>query len=80
MEWMADPAVWFGLPTLVLLEIVLGVDNLIFIAILADRVPSSRRNAARQIGLGLALLIRLLLLASIFGLTRNPSEKQPRLS
>jgi predicted tellurium resistance membrane protein TerC len=70
MEWMADPAVWFGLPTLVLLEIVLGVDNLIFIAILADKVPPSRRNAARQIGLGLALLIRLLLLASIFGLTR----------
>jgi predicted tellurium resistance membrane protein TerC len=53
MEWLADPALWLGLPTLILLEIVLGVDNLIFIAILADKLPPSRRNAARQIGLGL---------------------------
>jgi predicted tellurium resistance membrane protein TerC len=70
MEWLADPALWLGLPTLILLEIVLGVDNLIFIAILADKLPPSRRNAARHIGLGLALLIRLVLLASFFALTR----------
>jgi predicted tellurium resistance membrane protein TerC len=70
MEWLADPALWLGLPTLILLEIVLGVDNLIFIAILADKLPPSRRNAARQIGLGFALLMRLVLLASFFALTR----------
>jgi predicted tellurium resistance membrane protein TerC len=69
MEWLADPAVWLGLPTLVLLEIVLGIDNLIFVAILADKLPPRQRNTARQVGLGLALLARLVLLASIFWLT-----------
>ena len=69
MEWLTDPAVWLGLPTLVLLEIVLGIDNLIFIAILADKLPPQQRNRARQIGLGLALGVRLFLLASIFWLT-----------
>jgi len=65
MEWISDPTVWVGLLTLVVLEIVLGVDNLIFIAILADKLPPNERDRARIIGLSLALLMRLGLLASI---------------
>jgi CBS domain containing-hemolysin-like protein len=65
MEWIADPAVWIGLATLVALEVVLGVDNLIFIAILADKLPPEQRQRARLIGLSLALIMRLALLASI---------------
>ncbi|MFZ1325060.1 MAG: TerC family protein [Candidatus Contendobacter sp.] len=65
MEWLADPTIWIGLATLVVLEIVLGIDNLIFIAILADKLPPAERDRARVIGLVLALLMRLVLLASI---------------
>ena len=65
MEWMTDPTIWVGLTTLVALEIVLVVDNLIFIAILADRLPPRQRGRARLIGLSLALGLRLALLASI---------------
>jgi predicted tellurium resistance membrane protein TerC len=65
MEWIADPTVWVGLATLVALEIVLGVDNLIFIAILADKLPERERQRARVIGLSLALIMRLGLLAGI---------------
>jgi len=64
-EWMADPAMWAGLATLVVLEIVLGIDNLVFIAILADKLPPHQREKARLIGLSLALVMRLGLLASI---------------
>lgn len=64
-EWMSDPAAWAGLATLVVLEIVLGIDNLVFIAILAEKLPPEQRNKARLIGLGLALLMRFVLLASI---------------
>jgi predicted tellurium resistance membrane protein TerC len=65
MEWIADPTVWVGLATLVALEIVLGVDNLIFIAILAGKLPLKQRDRARIIGLSLALVMRLALLGSI---------------
>lgn len=65
MEWIADPAAWVGLSTLVVLEIVLGIDNLIFIAILADKLPPGQRDRARQLGLFLALIMRLGLLASM---------------
>ena len=65
MEWISDPTVWIALLTLVALEIVLGVDNLIFIAILCDKLPPHQRNRARVIGLSLALFMRLGLLASI---------------
>ena len=64
-EWMNDPAAWAGLATLIALEIVLGIDNLVFIAILADKLPLHQREKARLIGLSLALLMRLGLLASI---------------
>jgi predicted tellurium resistance membrane protein TerC len=72
MDWLTDPQVWASLLTLTALEIVLGIDNLIFIAILADRLPEHQRNQARRLGLALALFVRLGLLASIswiFGLT-----------
>jgi predicted tellurium resistance membrane protein TerC len=65
MEWIADPTVWVGLATLVALEIVLGVDNLIFIAILSDKLPPGQRDRARILGLSLALVMRLALLGSI---------------
>ena len=65
MEWMYDPAAWAGLSTLVVLEIVLGIDNLIFVAILSDKLPPHQRQRARVVGLSLALLMRLCLLAGI---------------
>ncbi|WP_159998771.1 TerC family protein [Roseomonas sp. 18066] len=65
MEWIADPTAWLGLGTLIVLELVLGIDNLIFIAILADKLPPEQRHRARMIGLSLALLMRLALLAGI---------------
>lgn len=63
--WLTDPTAWLGLGTLVLLEVVLGIDNLVFIAILADKLPPHQRDRARIVGLSLALLMRLALLASI---------------
>ncbi|MEQ7918212.1 TerC family protein [Xanthomonas sp. WHRI 1810A] len=65
MEWIADPTAWLGLLTLIVLELVLGIDNLVFIAILADKLPPEQRDRARVIGLSLALIMRLGLLASI---------------
>lgn len=65
MEWIADPTIWAGLATLVVLEIVLGIDNLIFIAILAEKLPRHQRDKARVTGLLCALLMRLALLACI---------------
>lgn len=65
MEWIADPTIWAGFATLVVLEIVLGIDNLIFIAILAEKLPRHQRDKARIVGLLLALLMRLVLLACI---------------
>jgi len=60
-----DPSIWVGLLTLVVLEIVLGIDNLVFIAILADKLPPKQRDKARIIGLSLALIMRLGLLSLI---------------
>ena len=64
-EWISSPEAWAALGTLIALEIVLGVDNIIFISILVGRLPESQRNSARQIGLALAMLTRLALLFSI---------------
>jgi CBS domain containing-hemolysin-like protein len=69
LHWIADPTAWLGLATLIALEIVLGVDNLIFIAIVADKLPPEQRDRARFIGLSLALLMRFALLAGISWLT-----------
>jgi len=63
MEFLMDPSIWVGLATLVVLEIVLGIDNLVFIAILADKLPPHQRDKARRIGLALALIMRLGLLS-----------------
>ncbi len=65
MEWVADATAWLGLLTLIILELVLGIDNLVFIAILADKLPPEQRDRARLIGLSLALIMRLGLLASV---------------
>ncbi|MRS16108.1 CNNM family cation transport protein YoaE [Enterobacteriaceae bacterium RIT691] len=65
MELLMDPSIWVGLLTLVVLEIVLGIDNLVFIAILADKLPPKQRDKARLIGLSLALVMRLGLLSVI---------------
>jgi len=62
MEFLLDPNIWVGLLTLVVLEIVLGIDNLIFIAILAEKLPPAQRDKARLIGLSLAMIMRLGLL------------------
>ena len=63
MEFLLDPAIWVGLFTLIILEIVLGIDNLVFIAILVKKLPPAQRDKARLIGLSLALLMRLGLLS-----------------
>ena len=73
MEFLLDPQIWISLVTLAVLEIVLGVDNLVFIAILSDRLPAHQRPLARRLGLAFALLTRLMLLATlawIVGLTQ----------
>jgi predicted tellurium resistance membrane protein TerC len=61
----ADPATWAALAALILMEVVLGIDNLIFIAILTNRLPEHQRALGRRIGIGLALILRLVLLGSI---------------
>jgi len=71
--WISDPETWIALATLIALEVVLGIDNLLFIAILGDRVAPERRRAARRTGIALALGTRLMLLAAlawIVGLTQ----------
>lgn len=71
-DWFNDPSAWAALATLTLLEIVLGIDNIVFISILVDRLPESMRKRARFIGLALAMVMRLLLLFTlkwIMGLT-----------
>lgn len=65
-SWLFSPEAWVALVTLTLLEIVLGIDNIIFIAILVTRLPQMQRDRARILGLALAMLTRIALLASIF--------------
>jgi predicted tellurium resistance membrane protein TerC len=73
MEWLTDPHAWIGLLTLTVLELVLGIDNIVFISILSGKLPAHQQKKARLIGLSLAMLMRILLLLSItwvMGLTR----------
>src|SRR5262245_24498953 len=65
MDWIADPNAWIALLTLTVMEIVLGVDNLVFLSILSSRLPPPQQPAARRVGLALALGTRLLLLCGI---------------
>jgi predicted tellurium resistance membrane protein TerC len=72
MEWMADPQIWIALGTLTALEIVLGIDNIIFISILSGKLPTNQQGKARQLGLSIALFMRIALLLSlswVIGLT-----------
>ena len=64
-HWIGDPQAWIGLFTLTALEIVLGIDNIIFISILAGKLPTDKQKPARRLGLGLAMITRILLLLSI---------------
>ena len=70
MEIFADPATWLALGTLLLLEIVLGIDNVVFISILAGKLPPEQRKRARTLGLSLALITRILLLLTITWIMR----------
>lgn len=65
MEWISNPQIWISLLTLTLLEIVLGIDNIIFISILSGKLPPDQQPRARRLGLGLALFTRVLLLLSL---------------
>lgn len=65
MDWIADPQAWIALSALTLLEVVLGIDNIVFISILSNKLPVDQRALARRVGLGLALGGRILLLLSI---------------
>lgn len=65
MDWITNPEIWIALTTLTLLEVVLGIDNLIFISILSGKLPPAQQSKARRLGLSLALITRILLL---FGL------------
>ncbi len=72
MEWLADPQLWIAFATLTVLELVLGIDNVIFISILSNKLPPDQQKKARFIGLSLALVMRVILLFSlswIIGLT-----------
>lgn len=73
MDWLSNPETWIALLTLTALEVVLGIDNIIFISILSGKLPQSQQRLARRLGLGLAMFTRILLLASlawIIGLTK----------
>lgn len=65
MEWLADPQVWIAFATLTALELVLGIDNIVFISILAGKLPAEQQKKARLVGLGLAMLMRVGLLFSL---------------
>jgi predicted tellurium resistance membrane protein TerC len=62
MEWLSDPSIWIAFATLTVLEIVLGIDNIIFISILSGKLPASQQPRARLLGLGLAMVMRIMLL------------------
>jgi len=70
MEWLTSPETWIALLTLTVLEIVLGIDNIIFISILAGKLPAGEQPRARTVGLTLAMVTRILLLLSLTGIMR----------
>ena len=69
-EWFLDPHAWMALATLTILEVVLGIDNIIFLSIVVSKLPAHQQNSARRIGLIAAMGMRLALLASIAWLAR----------
>ncbi len=70
MDWLTDPQAWIGFLTLVVLEIVLGIDNVVFIAILSGKLPAAQQPKARNLGLSLAMGMRILLLLSLSWIIR----------
>jgi predicted tellurium resistance membrane protein TerC len=70
MEWLTDPQAWISFVTLVVLELVLGIDNVIFISILSEKLPGDQPRKARLVGLSLAMVLRILLLLSISWIIR----------
>jgi len=70
MDWITDPQAWAGFATLTVLEIVLGIDNVIFISILASKLPREQQSKARYIGLALAMIMRIALLFSLSWIVR----------
>jgi predicted tellurium resistance membrane protein TerC len=70
MEWIANPEIWIALVTLTALEVVLGIDNIIFISILSGKLPHAHQSRARRIGLGLAMISRIALLLSLAWIIR----------
>jgi predicted tellurium resistance membrane protein TerC len=73
MDWITNPEIWIGLLTLTVLEIVLGIDNIVFISIMAGKLPQAQQAKARQTGLALALITRILLLCSLVWMARLTS-------
>ena len=70
MDWLGDPQAWIGFVTLAVLEIVLGIDNIVFISILAGKLRAEQRSRARRLGLALAMVMRILMLLSISWIVR----------
>src|ERR1044071_7590684 len=70
MDWLTSPEAWIALLTLTVLEIVLGIDNIVFISILSGKLPAAQQGRARTIGLGLAMGTRILLLVSLTWIMR----------
>jgi predicted tellurium resistance membrane protein TerC len=70
MDWITNPEAWVALATLTVLEVVLGIDNVVFISILASKLPREQQNKARRLGLGLAMVMRIALLFSLTWIIR----------
>src|SRR5688572_11661730 len=70
MDWITDPSIWIAFFTLTTLEIVLGIDNIVFISILAGKLPKSQQGRARTMGLALAMITRILLLLTLAWIIR----------
>jgi predicted tellurium resistance membrane protein TerC len=70
MEWIANPEIWIALLTLTVLEVVLGIDNVVFISILASKLPHAQQSSARRVGLVLAMVMRIGLLLSLAWIIR----------
>ena len=78
MDWIGQPDAWIALATLTVLEIVLGIDNIVFVSILSEKVREDQRGKARRLGLAMALLTRIGLLFSIVWVMRD--RKSTRLN
>lgn len=70
LEWLSDPNAWLALITLIILEIILGIDNIIFLSLIVAKVPKHQQNMARKLGLGGAMLMRIALLTSLASIVR----------